>query len=146
MEWYNRKWPPSEVCLEFIPSSQNILFYFQTCEFAVASLSLKVHFDRVRNPKPEQSKQLTSNTAYPKVNTSKQPEVRENASGFDFTSEWLRKWRKKLFTQSQKRLAHLKRGKTRVTKLRFFLSQSKYKQPAWSAGKREWFWFYIWLI
>ena len=27
--------------------SQNILFYFQTCEFAVASLSLKVHFDRV---------------------------------------------------------------------------------------------------
>ena len=67
---------------------------------------------------------------YPKVNTSKQPEVRENASGFDFTSDWLRKWREKLFTQSQKRLANLKRGKTRVTKLRFFYPKvNTSKQP-----------------
>ena len=67
---------------------------------------------------------------YPKVNTSKQPEVRENASGSDFTSDWLRKWREKLFTQSQKRLANLKRGKTRVTKLRFFYPKvNTSKQP-----------------
>ena len=47
--------------------------------------------------------------------------MRENASGFDFTSDWLRKWREKLFTQSQKRLANLKRRKTRVTKPRVVL-------------------------
>ena len=56
--------------------------------------------------------------------------MRENASGFDFTSDWLRKWREKLFTQSQKRLANLKRGKTRVTKLRFFYPKvNTSKQP-----------------
>ena len=56
--------------------------------------------------------------------------MRENASGFDFTSDWLRKWREKLFTQSQKRLANLKRGKTRVTKLRFFYPKvNTIKQP-----------------
>ena len=72
--------------------------------------------------------------------------MRENASGFDFTSDWLRKWREKLFTQSHKTFGKSEARENASDQTAIFLSQSKYKQTAWSAGKREWFWFYIWLI